>query len=116
MKDKEKQIEEMARIIAFDLCPYGKLHAKLYENRAKCASNDNFAECTKINKVVEKLYEQGYRKLPEDSVVLSREKLQEHDKKLANDIITMFQKLAQNWASADIVNDTAKRLRKLYEV
>jgi hypothetical protein len=56
MKDKEI-IEEMARIIAFDLCPYGKLHAKLYGNRARCASNDNFAECAKINKVVEKLYE-----------------------------------------------------------
>ena len=62
------------------------------------------------------VYNDGYRKLPEDSVVLTREELKEHDKTLANDIITMFQKLAQNWASADIVNDTAKRLRKLYGV
>ena len=62
-------------------------------------------------------YENGLLKeLSENSVVLSKEEVQEHDKKLANDIITMFQKLAQNWASADIVNDTAKRLRKLYEV
>ena len=49
---KAKAIEEMARIIAFDLCPFGKLDAKLYDNKANCASNDNFAECTKINKVV----------------------------------------------------------------
>lgn len=70
-----KEVEEMARIIAFDLCPYGKLHAKLYENRAKCASNDNFAECTKINKVVEKLYNAGYRKLPEDSVSTSQKEV-----------------------------------------
>lgn len=76
---EQKEIEEMARIIAFELCPYGKLHAKLYENRARCASNDNFAECTKINKVVDKLYNVGYRNC-KDKVVLSKEEYIENDR------------------------------------
>ena len=51
MKDKEKQIEEMAKDI---LSAYGV--NKLYSNQ-----------------VAEYLYNAGYRKLPKDSVVLSRE-------------------------------------------
>lgn len=58
----------------------------------------------------------NFRKIQDGAVVLTKEELKEHDKKLANEIITMFQKMVQNWASADIANDTAKRLRKLYEV
>lgn len=73
MNKIEREKEEMARIIAFELCPYGKLHAKLYEGRAMCASNDNFAECTKINKVVDKLYNAGYRKIDKESVVINKE-------------------------------------------
>lgn len=55
MTEKE-MLEEMARIIAFDLCPNGKAHANLYGNKSKCYSNDNFADCTKIKNVVDKLY------------------------------------------------------------
>ena len=66
MKDKEKQIEEMAKVIksaneincirTCDNCNY-------YNDDSKCIS---FGQAIA-------LYEQGYRKLPENSVVLSRE-------------------------------------------
>lgn len=59
--DKQKQIDEMARIIAFDLCPNRHVHAKWGEE-AQCYSDNNFAECTKIKNVVDKLYNAGYRK------------------------------------------------------
>ena len=59
--DKQKQIEEMARIIAFDLCPNRHVHAKWGEE-AQCYSDNNFSECTKIKNVVDKLYNAGYRK------------------------------------------------------
>lgn len=72
MDKKQKQIEEMARIIAFDLCPNRSVHAKWGEE-AQCYSDNNFAECTKIKNVVDKLYNAGYRKIPENSVVLTRE-------------------------------------------
>ena len=68
----DKQIEEMARIIAFDLCPNRHVHAKWGEE-AQCYSDNNFAECTQIKNVVDKLYEAGYRKIPEKAVVLTRE-------------------------------------------
>lgn len=70
--DKQKQIEEMARIIAFDLCPNRHVHAKWGEE-AQCYSDNNFAECTKIKNVVDKLYNAGYRKIPENAVVLTNE-------------------------------------------
>lgn len=69
MSDKQKQIEEMARIIAFDLCPNGKMHEKWGEE-AQCYSDNNFAECTKIKNLVDKLYNAGYRKIPKLGVVL----------------------------------------------
>lgn len=66
MKDKEKQIEEMAKVIkcaneincirTCDTCNY-------YDDDSKCIS---FGQAIA-------LYEQGYRKIPKDSVVLSRE-------------------------------------------
>lgn len=73
MDNKEKQIEEMARIIAFDLCDYGKQHSYVYGDKAKCYSSENFSECIKIKNVVDKLYEQGYRKIDEGSVVFTQE-------------------------------------------
>ena len=69
---KQEIIEEMARIIAFDLCPNRSVHAKWGEE-AQCYSDNNFAECTKIKNVVDKLYNAGYRKIPENAVVLKRE-------------------------------------------
>lgn len=68
----KQMIEEMARIIAFDLCPNRHVHAKWGEE-AQCYSDNNFAECTKIKNVVDKLYNAGYRKIPEGAVVLTRE-------------------------------------------
>lgn len=69
---KQEIIEEMARIIAFDLCPNRSVHAKWGEE-AQCYSDNNFAECTKIKNVVDKLYNAGYRKIPENAVVLTME-------------------------------------------
>lgn len=116
MKDKE-MIEEMAKEIAKRDCYfYDKCNRKPKHNcisldpKIRLDSDKNYVT------IATWLVNAGYRKIDKDSVVLTKEELQEHDKKLTNDIITMFQKLAQNWASADIVNDTAKRLRKLYEV
>ena len=71
---KQEIIEEMARIIAFDLCPNRSVHAKWGEE-AQCYSDNNFAECTKIKNVVDKLYNAGYRKIPENAVVLTEEQM-----------------------------------------
>lgn len=68
----DKQIEEMARIIAFDLCPNRHVHAKWGEE-AQCYSDNNFAECTKIKNVVDKLYNAGYRKIPENAMVINKD-------------------------------------------
>jgi hypothetical protein len=78
LQDSQKQIEEIARIIAFDLCPNRHVHAKWGEE-AQCYSDNNFAECTKIKNVVDKLYNAGYRKIPENAVVLTKEELEERD-------------------------------------
>lgn len=63
----DKQIEEMARIIAFDLCPNRYQHIRWGEE-AQCYSDNNFAECTKIKNVVDKLYNAGYRKVCEPAI------------------------------------------------
>ena len=65
MKDKE-MIEEMAQIMCENNCE---------ECRRECVevcgnSFDEDAQCV-FTVGAEKLYEQGYRKLPEDSVVLT---------------------------------------------
>ena len=64
MKDKEKQIEEMAKIMCSP-CPDGKECSGTwcYKRVLDCANE---------------FYEQGYRKLPEDSVVLSSEEYEEY--------------------------------------
>lgn len=67
---KQKQVEEMARIIAFDLCQNRSVHAKWGEE-AQCYSDNNFSECIQIKNVVDKLYNAGYRKIPENGVVLT---------------------------------------------
>ena len=59
--EEQKQIEKMARIIAFDLCPNRLIHAN-YGEKAQCYSDNNFAECAKIKNVVDKLYNAGYKK------------------------------------------------------
>ena len=55
MEDREKQIEEMVSIMASSNNPFVDVPIEI------------------MPKVAEALYNAGYRKLPEDSVVLSRE-------------------------------------------
>ena len=74
--DKQKEREEIARIIAFELCPNRSIHKKWGEE-AQCYSDNNFAECKEIKNVVDKLYNAGYRKIPENAVVLTREELEQ---------------------------------------
>ena len=62
MKDKEKQIEEMSKEI-FNTCAWRFGNPNDYKE----VFNDIAEDLTKLN----------YRKLPEDSVVLSREELNE---------------------------------------
>lgn len=71
--DKQKEKEEMARIIAFELCSEGKRHKFLYGNKSECYSNNNFADCKQIKSVVDKLYNADYGKIDKDSVILSKE-------------------------------------------
>ncbi len=59
---KQEQLEEMARIIAFDLCPNRLIHANSYGEKAQCYADNNFAECAEIKNVVDKLYNAGYKK------------------------------------------------------
>lgn len=73
---KQEIIEEMARIIAFELCPNRAIHKKWGEE-AQCYSDNNFAECKEIKNVVDKLYNTGYRKIPENAVVMTREEYDE---------------------------------------
>ena len=58
--EKEKQIEEMARIIGYSCCGIKPLHS--------CTTNCNVC-------LAEYLYNAGYRKIPEGAVVLTREDL-----------------------------------------
>lgn len=109
-----KQIEEMARIIAFDLCDYGKQHSYVYGDKAKCYSSENFSECIKIKNVVDKLYEQGYRKVPKGSVVLSKEeyesvqKLFTYDKPML-DRIDNFSKEIKDQARKQAVKELIEK-------
>lgn len=67
IKDKE----QMARIIAFDLCPQ-KRHKELWGEEAKCYADNNFGDCIKIKEVVDKSYNAGYRKVGEDEIVVKK--------------------------------------------
>ena len=63
MKDKEKQIEEMAKHGCYDGCASGL---------RKFSDEYDGKPCKNMIRIASGLYEQGYRKLPKDSVV-SRE-------------------------------------------
>ena len=67
IKDKE----QIARIIAFELCPQ-RYHKELYGENAKCYSDNNFGDCKKIKAVVDKLYNAGYRKVADDEIVIKK--------------------------------------------
>lgn len=64
MKDKEKQIEEMAKHGCYDGCASGL--------RKFCDEYDG-KPCKNMVRIASGLYEQGYRKIDKDSVVLTRE-------------------------------------------
>ena len=65
MKDKEKQIEEMAKVIIQTSC-----NGKECENCSWIRSVEEATECCVCLKA---LYCAGYRKIPENAVVLTRE-------------------------------------------
>lgn len=96
IKDKE----QMARIIAFDLCKQS-YHSDWYGNEAQCYSDNNFHDCKKIKAVVDKLYNAGYRKVPENAVVLTRE---EH-KQMFKDLIA-----SNKVIEAETRKETAKEI------
>ena len=81
MKDKEKQIEEMANDI-----PYLTLSRRVFVSMTEM-KNVGWTLSEEDNKVIaEVLIEQSYRKLPEDSVVLSKEEYE----KLKNENKTLL--------------------------
>ena len=66
MKNKEKQVEEMAK----DCCK-SLLHCCMCDD-CNYKEISNLDEC-KSMRIAENLVKKGYRKIPKDSVVLSRE-------------------------------------------
>ena len=112
MKDKEKQIEEMAKIVC-NAC----------RNNEHCYCKKQ--PCEVAEKEVNALYEQGYRKIDKDSVVLSREK-----RILANkvysfntlmgwkkeDLIDHIRILEYNWSAAEkTLDNQAKNYKMLLD-
>ena len=73
MKDKEKQIEEMANDLEEEFVLCGTL------------SNCGTKKCSRC--FSKYLYEQGYRKLSEDSVVLSREEYEKIAQSFAKELL-----------------------------
>ena len=67
MKDKEKQIEEMVSIMAASNNPFVDVPVEIMPN------------------VAEALYNAGYRKLPENSIVLSNEEYERITKELVTE-------------------------------
>lgn len=63
--------KQMARIIAFELCPQ-KYHKEWYGEYANCYADDNFADCATIKEVVDKLINAGYRKVGKDEIVIKK--------------------------------------------
>lgn len=101
MKDKENQIEEMVRIMA--------------------ASNNPFVDVPIeiMSKVAEALYNASYRKLPEDSVVLSREEYErlkrvenEKDKLYEIKLYLENQLIEKGWTDYEGADEIEKRVSK----
>ena len=65
MNDKEKQIEEIYNLLFCD---------KWEQPFTECPEDIRCIDC-----IARKLYEQGYRKIPQDSVILTREELSKRD-------------------------------------
>ena len=86
---KQKQIEEMANC------------KSCYERVGNCYFKDR-AICTKWTRAVN-LYEQGFRKIPENAVVLTRE---EYDKLKKQDLFM------KDYTSAEVLESETKKTRK----
>lgn len=66
VEQADEEIEEMAKIIALEMCPTQKEYSK-FNNEATCY----FARCRNIKNAVDKLINAGYRKITEGVVVLT---------------------------------------------
>ena len=104
MKDKEKQIEEMANDI-----PYLTLSRQVFVNMTEM-KKVGWTLSEEDNKVIaEVLVKQGYRKLPENSVVLSKEEYE----KITKELITeqRAKEIAQEYFGV-VRKETAEKLIK----
>ena len=77
-------------------------------NEAQCYSDDNFSECTTIKNAVDKLYNLGYRKIPEGLVVLSKEEY----KQLYNDERASYYRAENLTIENDLLNRKLINARK----
>ena len=75
MKDKEKQIEEMAKVIG---------NTWLVDLEGDTKDVCEVLDEVDINNIAREFYEKGYRKLPKYSVVLLREEYEKVDKEIIN--------------------------------
>jgi hypothetical protein len=73
--DKQKQIEEMAKLVQQDMC--GDIPCEECNYHGKMKILPRYCGTYLI---VEKLYRAGYRKIPENAVVLTREEYNELQK------------------------------------
>ena len=99
MKDKENQIEEMVSIMA--------------------ASNNPFIDVPIeiMSKVAEVLYNAGYRKLPKDSVIISKEEFEDYKKKVDNSIDAYFDGQHETelyYKNIQIPRERKKAVEKIY--
>lgn len=110
MKDKEKQIEEMAK----DLEPYIDLKREVFVSATE-KKNVSWMLSEEDNKVIaESLVEQGYRKLPKDSVVLSREEWEEY-RELKLGLILENLYICKQLIATEVVDCLRTHLPKDYE-
>ncbi len=115
MKDKERQVEEMAK----DLCVY--CHEMTEEK--ECPYNEHEEskqKCWESQLAQAKtLIEQGYRKLPKDSIVLSREEY-ERLKQVENEKDRLYeikldlenQLIEKGWTDYEGADEIEKRVSK----
>lgn len=90
MKNKENQIEEMVSIMAASNKPFVDVPVEIMPN------------------VAEALYNAGYRKLPKDSVVLSREEYELLANKYKN-LEIKYSNLCDNYRLCKDANETLKQ-------
>lgn len=115
LKDKE----QMARIIAFELCPQ-KYHKEWYGEEAMCYADNNFGDCKEIKAVVDKLYNAGYRRVGEDEIVIKESEyidmeLFESVIRARNDYYLKYEKAKQETAREILQTIENYGFRSLYD-